>query len=98
MILGKLFGGLFRGGSDQAGGDEEGEAVEYNGYMIVPLMRRDGGQFMTAGIIRKTINGEPKEEQFIRADRHSSPDDARQLSIAKGRQIIDEQGDSLFRG
>ncbi len=96
MVLGKLLGGLFGGASLGCGAAEEGESIEYNGFTITPLIKREGGQFLTAGIIRKTVNGEPKEQEFIRADRHTSPDDAKQLSISKGRQIIDEQGDRLF--
>ncbi len=97
MVLGKLFGGLFGKDSVDKDSKEEAESVEYKGFTITPLMRRDGGQYMTAGIIRKSIDGVAKQEEFIRADRHSSSDDAKQLSIAKGRQIIDEQGERLFR-
>lgn len=43
------------------------------------------------------IDGEAKEHKFIRADRHASMEDAVTFSLAKGRQIVDEQGDRLFR-
>ena len=38
-----------------------------------------------------------KEHKFIRVDTHSSKDDAVAFSITKAQQIIDEQGDRIFR-
>jgi hypothetical protein len=37
-----------------------------------------------------------RTHELIRADTVTSPDEARALSLAKARQVIDEQGDSLF--
>ena len=73
------------------------EAVEYEGYFIRPAPKTQGGQFLTAGIISKQFPDGLKEQSFIRADTHASRDDACAHSIVKARQIIDEQGDSLFR-
>jgi len=47
-------------------------------------------------VIEKTINGETKSYKFVRADRMSSRDEAVSFALAKGRQIIDEQGESVF--
>jgi len=93
-IFGKLFGGL-TGGSDAAGA-APADAVDYNGYKIIPAPRKQGGQWLTAGTITKEIDGETKEHQFIRADTHGSRDDAIAFSVTKAQQIIDEQNDAIF--
>jgi len=92
-LLSKLFGG---GGGDTAPA-KEGEAVEYNGYRIHPAARSQNGQWLTAGVIRKQIGDEVKEHHFVRADTHASAEAANDFAVVKGRQIIDEQGERLFR-
>ena len=37
-----------------------------------------------------------KEHQFIRADRFAALDDAVEVSLTKGRQLVDEQGERMF--
>lgn len=93
-----LFGKLFGGGTKEAGGSaKEGEAVEYNGFQIHPAAQPQNGQWLTAGIIRKEIDGEVKEHRFLRADTHGSAEAANDFAVVKGRQIIDEQGVRVFR-
>jgi hypothetical protein len=70
--------------------------VEYKGWTIAPAPFREGGQFQTAGIIRKEINGVVKEHRFIRADRFTSAEEAVNHAVRKARQIIDERGERLF--
>jgi hypothetical protein len=71
--------------------------IEYRGFTIrAEPFRADGGQFQTAGTISMEKNGTTREHRFVRADRLSSADDALDFSIAKGRQIVDEQGERLF--
>jgi hypothetical protein len=83
-----------------SGGEEAaapaGEAVEYNGYRIRPAPFSANGQFQTAGVIEKDFPDGTKEHRFIRADTHPSRDDAIAFAIAKGKRIIDEQGDRVF--
>ncbi len=67
--------------------DAAAEAVEYNGYRIRPAPYASKGQYQTAGTIEKEVAGERKEHRFIRAE----------FSIAKAKQIIDEQGERIFR-
>lgn len=94
--LGEMFGRLM--GSDAAAGSgTQAESFEYKGFTIRPACRRDGGQWLTVGIIAKQVGDELKEEEFIRADKYASKEDAEACAITKGRQIIDEQGDRLFR-
>ena len=73
------------------------EAVEYNGYRIHPAPYASKGQYQTAGTIEKEVGGELKEHRFVRAETHPSRDQAVEFSIAKAKQIIDEQGDRIFR-
>ena len=56
-----------------------------------------GSLWGTAGVITKQFADGVKEHRFIRADAHGTKDDADASSIAKARQIIDEQGDKLFK-
>ena len=57
---------------------------------------RRGGQYQTCGVIEKEVRGELKEHRFIRAETHSSREEAVAFSIAKAQQLIDEQGERLF--
>ena len=84
-----LFGG-------SSGGEKASEPVEYNGFTIRAAPYKDQGQYQTAGIIEKDVGGVRKEHKFIRADRHASYDDAVEFSLAKARQIIDQQGERIF--
>ena len=37
-----------------------------------------------------------KEHRFIRADRFAALDDAVDISLKKGQQLVDEQGERMF--
>ena len=96
--LKSLFGRL-AGGSDSSDAGKAGskhEAVEYNGYRIRPAPYPARGQFQTAGTIEKDFAEGMREHRFVRAETHPSENDAASFAVAKGRQIIDEQGDRLF--
>ena len=92
-----LLGRLFGGGGQKPEQAVQAEAVEYKGYRIRPAPFRAEGQFQTAGVIEKDFPDGTKEHRFIRADKHSSADDAAAFAVSKGRQIIDEQGDRIFQ-
>ena len=89
--------GLFGGGDGKGGAEAVGEPVEYNGYTIRPAPQRQGSGWNTAGLITKEFPDGVREHRFIRVDTHASKDDALVFSITKAQQIIDEQGDRLFR-
>ena len=89
-LFGKLFGGS--GG----GGEKPADAVEYNGFRIRPAPYSNAGQFQTAGVIEKDFPDGVKEHRFVRAETHSSRDEAVSFAITKGQQIIDERGDKIF--
>jgi hypothetical protein len=94
-FLKKLFGG---GSAEQApAGDKVLGEESYKGYLIKAIEMRAGSELQLAGTIEKDIGGELKTYRFVRADRMSSREDLVMLALSKGRQIIDEQGDGIFR-
>ena len=91
-MLKALLSRLFGGGSQAVVED----AIDHNGFRIRPAPYRRGGQYQTAGVIEKEVQGELKEHRFVRAETHASREAAVAFSIAKARQLIDEQGERLF--
>jgi hypothetical protein len=94
--LSSLFGGRDSGGGAPAAAPK-GDGEEYNGFVVRPAPYKESGQYQTCGFVEKEIGGELKSHKFIRADRFASLDDAVQFSLTKGKQLIDEQGEGLFR-
>jgi hypothetical protein len=73
-----------------------GEPEDYNGFVIRAAPFKSEGQYQTAGIIAKDVAGVHKEHRFIRADRHTSLEDALGFSLTKAKKIVDEQGERMF--
>ncbi len=99
--MASILGGFLRrltggGDSDDAAPGARGPAVEYQGYAIQPAPRRQGSQWLTAGLIAKEFPDGAKEQYFVRAETHASQDDASAFAVVKAKQIIDERGDKLF--
>lgn len=94
-----FFSKLFGGGSKETApaGDNTLEQESYKGFLIKAVEMRAGSEYQLAGTIEKDIGGELKSYSFVRADRMSSKDDLIAMALGKGRQIIDEQGDAIFR-
>ena len=92
--LSRIFGG---GGSDAAPADPAPAAeIEHRGFTIRAEPYKTEGGFQTAGTILKTIDGETRTHSFVRADRCSTLEDATALTLRKGQQIVDEQGERVF--
>ncbi len=89
----KLFGG---GGAANDGAPRVLGEETYQGFAIRALEMRTGGEFQLCGEIEKTIGDEARIKEFIRADKLSGEDQVVSVTLAKGRQIIDEQGEGLF--
>jgi hypothetical protein len=70
--------------------------VEHKGFLVSATPYKADGQYQTCGIVSKEIGGVLKEHKFIRADRFASLDDAVEVSLKKGLQLVDEQGDKVF--
>ncbi len=71
--------------------------MEYKGFIIRPAPFKENGQYQTAGVIEREIDGVRKEHRFIRADAYATYEDAVNFTLNKARQMIDLQGERLFR-
>lgn len=96
MGLGTLLGKILGGGGNDQPATEAAEPVVYKGFTVVAAPIKEGGQYRTAGSISRIIDDEEQTARFIRADNHSDLKSATDHSERKARQIVDEQGDSLF--
>ncbi|WP_439502742.1 HlyU family transcriptional regulator [Aminobacter ciceronei] len=93
-FLKRLFGG--GGSSVETQTAAVAKEIEYKGFAIKAMPYKEGGQFQTCGIVSKDVEGVIKEHKFIRADRFAALDDAVEVSLTKGRQLVDEQGERMF--
>lgn len=89
-----LFGG---GGGAEPKEPAMGDAETYKGFTIRAKLMTVGSEYQLAGQIEKDVDGERKVYEFVRADRFSSKEDVQSFALAKARQIIDEQGNTLFQ-
>ena len=72
--------------------------ADHGGFTILATpFKAENGQFQTAGTVRKEIDGTVREHRFVRADRFGSLQEAADFALVKGRQIVNEQGERLFR-
>lgn len=95
-FLKRLFGGGSGEAEDSAAPGAPAKQIEHKGFTVSATPFKADGQYQTSGIVSKEIDGVLKEHRFIRADRFAGLDDAIDVSIRKGVQLIDEQGDRLF--
>lgn len=86
-LFSKLFGG---------GAKPEVEPIDYEGFSIYPEPIAEGGKHRLCARVEKTVGGVVKTHRVIRADMLDDLDTATTVSIAKAKQVIDEQGDRLF--
>jgi hypothetical protein len=94
-FLKRLFGG--GGEAAEATDAKPAKQIEHKGFTIVAAPYKADGQFQTCGMISKEVGGVVKEHKFVRADRFATMEDAVDVSIRKGQQIVDEQGEGIFR-
>jgi hypothetical protein len=95
-FLKKLFGGGSAADASGAAEPVAGKEIEHKGFTIRATPFKAEGQFQCCGVVIKEIGGEVKEHKFIRADRFASIDDATDIALRKGQQIVDEQGERIF--
>ena len=90
---------LFGGGGSTSKTIEPAVVAEeaYKGFTVKSLIMPVGSEYQLAGLIEKEVDGELKSYKFVRADRFSSKEDVVSFALAKGRQIIDEQGEGIYR-
>ena len=97
MVFGGLFKRLFTSGGEVGSTEpDRSKAVEYKGLVIIPMPRPHGGQFLTAALIEKPAETGTLIHELVRADTHSSAEEAGNFAVQKAKQVIDEQGDQLF--
>ncbi|MRU16480.1 hypothetical protein FDP25_13640 [Roseovarius sp. A21] len=90
-----LFSKLFGGGKPKP--EPEAETETYEGFRITPAPQTDKEGFRVAARIEKEIDGEVKVHQLVRADTLRSLDEAQEFSLRKAKQLIDQQGERIFR-
>jgi len=90
FFLKRLFGGKAAQRSDAAG-------ETYNGYLITPTPQPAGSQYRICARIEREVGGELRSHSLIRVDTLGDLKDAAAASIAKAKQVIDEQGDDIFK-
>ncbi len=83
---------LFGGGEAAA----PAEPLSYDGCLIHVKPVQSGGSWRAGGTIVKEVDGEELERIFIRADSFPSENEAREFSVTKAKQIIDQNGALLF--
>ena len=91
-----LFGKLF-GGTPKSKAASGAEAETYNGFRITPAPQSDADGYRIGAVIEKEIDGEVKRHNLLRADVVRSLDEAQAFSLRKAKQVIDEQGERIFR-
>lgn len=92
-ILKKLFGG-----GAEPGPAKPAAELDYDGFRLIATPVQVAGGWSTQGTIEKTIGGELKQIDFVRADTSPSRDGAAQMSLDKAKKIVDERGDAVFDG
>lgn len=92
-FLKRLFGG---GGTDEGAAGKPAKQIEHKGFTIAATPYKNDGQYQTSGVVSKEIDGVLKEHRFVRADRFAGLDDAVEVSLRKGQQLVDEQGERMF--
>lgn len=95
QFLSKLLGA---GGGNAESAPQEDAPIDYKGYSIVAAPRHEGGAWVVAGTIRKPgTDGESQEYEFIRADSYPAREPAAEFTVTKAKQMIDNEGDMIFR-
>jgi hypothetical protein len=87
-----LLSRLFGGGASKP----EVNVETHKGFAIIPTPIKEGGRFRVSARIEKEVGGTSRVHTLIRADVLDSHDEAVRISLAKARQMIDEQGERLF--
>ena len=95
-----FFKRLFGGG--EATEADPGEAkttaeIQHAGFTIRAQPYKAEGGYQTAGIVSNGEGEHKREHRFIRADRFPAIEDATDFALRKGRQLVDEQGERMFR-
>jgi hypothetical protein len=94
-LFSKFFS-MFSGGGAASSAAPAAEPQSHAGCTIYAEPMREGSQYRLAGRIEKQVDGKVMVRSFVRADMFTSMDDALECTFRKARQIIDQNGASLF--
>ena len=83
----KLFGGR---------AEPETPKETYMGYSITATPVSEGGAYRIGALIEKETDGQVLSHSLVRADTIQGLEAAQEASIAKAKQVIDQQGDRVF--
>lgn len=73
--------------------DKAASSLDYKGFLIEATPYRDGREYQLAGVISK----DGKSHKFIRADKFSDKATAAEIAISKGKLIVDQLGEGMFK-
>lgn len=69
------------------------KSLDYKGFLIEATPYREGREYQLAGVISK----DGKNHKFIRADKFSDKATAAEIALSKGRLIVDQLGEGMFK-
>ena len=72
------------------------EAIEYNGFTIIPAPIPERGQYRIAGTITKGEGDNIQIHNFTRSDRLNSRTESIEMTIQKAMLTIDQLEDRIF--
>lgn len=90
-LLKKLFGGGNKGTAPEA------STETYEGFRITATPVAEGNTYRVSALIEKDVDGETFSHQLIRADTVQGLEEAQKACFRKAKQVIDEQGERIFR-
>jgi hypothetical protein len=88
-LLSRLFGGA-------SAPEPQPEPELYKDFRIFVEPEKAPGGFRLGARIEKEIDGALRSHRLIRADTFDSAETAHEMTLAKARLLIDQQGDTLF--
>lgn len=71
-------------------------AEDYNGFRIRAVPLKEGSKYRLSARIEREVDGEVQVQNVIRANTFDNLEQANEISLAKARQVIDEQAKMGF--
>jgi len=88
---------LFGLGDSAPAAEKPAETQDYKGFKIAATPFKADGQWQLCGVVSLEEDGVVREHRFIRADKFSDVEQAREMAFEKGRLIVDQLGRSVFQ-
>jgi hypothetical protein len=88
---------LFGLGDSAPAAEKPAETQDYKGFKIAATPFKADGQWQLCGVVSLDEDGVVREHRFIRADKFSDVEQAREMAFEKGRLIVDQLGRSVFQ-